>query len=88
MWNLGRDKPKRRFSCPQGTPAGLVRYRVERGAYSYSASIFEVEEHTGNVVTRVNLNEEPNLRFNVSPAAFDVGRSESNSKYVRSRPRF
>ncbi|XP_019738894.1 protocadherin-15-like isoform X3 [Hippocampus comes] len=60
-------------SDPAGTAAGLVRYRVDRGAHSYSASIFEVEEHTGNVVTRVNLNEEPNLKFNLLVVAYDDG---------------
>lgn len=49
----------------QGTPAGLVRYKLDQEAHPYSASIFEVEERTGRVVTRVNLNEEPNLKFNV-----------------------
>lgn len=49
----------------QGTPAGLVRYKVDPEAYPYSASIFDVDDKTGNVVTRVNLNEEPNLKFNV-----------------------
>lgn len=50
----------------QGTPAGLVRYKVDPEAYPYSASIFDVDEKTGNVITRVNLNEEPSLTFNVS----------------------
>lgn len=49
----------------QGTPAGLVRYKVDPEAYPYSASIFDVDQKTGNVVTRVNLNEEPSLKFNV-----------------------
>lgn len=49
----------------QGTPAGLVRYKVDPEAYPYSASIFDVDERTGSVVTRVNLNEEPNLKFTV-----------------------
>lgn len=49
----------------QGTPAGLVRYRLDEEAHPYSASIFGVEERTGRVVTRVNLNEEPNLKFTV-----------------------
>lgn len=49
----------------QGTPAGLVRYKVDPDAYPYSASLFDVDEKTGNVVTRVNLNEEPSLKFNV-----------------------
>lgn len=43
-----------------------MRYKVNQEAYPYSASIFDVEEQTGNVVTRVNLNEEPNLKFSVS----------------------
>lgn len=43
-----------------------MRYKVNQEAYPYSASIFEVEEKTGHVVTRVNLNEEPNLQFSVS----------------------
>ncbi|XP_051925278.1 protocadherin-15-like isoform X2 [Hippocampus zosterae] len=60
-------------SDPPGTAAGLVRYRVERGADRYAASLFEVEEHTGNVVTRVNLNEEPNLKFTLLVVAYDHG---------------
>ncbi|KAM9774240.1 protocadherin-15b isoform 2-T2 [Syngnathus typhle] len=60
-------------SDPAGTPAGLVRYKVDDKAYSYSASIFEVEELTGNVVTRVNLNEEPNLKFSLVVVAYDDG---------------
>lgn len=39
-------------------------------AYPYSASIFDVDDKTGNVVTRVNLNEEPNLKFNVRNYVF------------------
>ncbi|KAA8581557.1 hypothetical protein FQN60_003138, partial [Etheostoma spectabile] len=50
-------------SDPAGTPAGLVRYKVNQEAFPYSASIFDVEEQTGHVVTRVNLNEKPNLKF-------------------------
>ncbi|XP_049614964.1 protocadherin-15 isoform X1 [Syngnathus scovelli] len=60
-------------SDPAGTPAGLVRYKVDHEVYSYSASIFEVEELTGNVVTRVNLNEEPNLKFSLVVVAYDDG---------------
>ncbi|XP_061822727.1 protocadherin-15-like isoform X2 [Nerophis lumbriciformis] len=60
-------------SDPAGTPAGLVRYTVDPEAYSYSASIFEVEDLTGNVVTRVNLNEEPNLKFRLVVVAYDDG---------------
>lgn len=50
----------------QGTPAGLVNYKVDQQTQSYSATIFEVEKETGHVITRVNLNEEPNLKFSVS----------------------
>uniref|UniRef100_A0AAQ4NZ26 Protocadherin-15 n=1 Tax=Gasterosteus aculeatus aculeatus TaxID=481459 RepID=A0AAQ4NZ26_GASAC len=60
-------------SDPAGTPAGLVRYKVNQEAFSYSASIFDVEEKTGNVVTRVNLNEEPNLKFSLVVVAYDDG---------------
>lgn len=34
--------------------------------FPYSSSIFDVEENSGNVLTRVNLNEEPNTKFSVS----------------------
>ncbi|KAF3853613.1 hypothetical protein F7725_014301 [Dissostichus mawsoni] len=60
-------------SDPAGTPAGVVRYKVNQEAYPYSASIFDVEEQTGHVVTRVNLNEEPNLKFSLVVVAFDDG---------------
>ncbi|KAM7370799.1 hypothetical protein PAMP_010319 [Pampus punctatissimus] len=60
-------------SDPAGTPAGLVRYKVDQEAYPYSASIFGVEEQTGHVVTRVNLNEEPNLKFTLVVVAYDDG---------------
>ncbi|XP_078135215.1 protocadherin-15b [Sander vitreus] len=60
-------------SDPAGTPAGLVRYKVNQEAYPYSASIFDVEEQTGHVVTRVNLNEKPNLKFSLVVVAFDDG---------------
>ncbi|KAJ4940148.1 hypothetical protein JOQ06_026457, partial [Pogonophryne albipinna] len=60
-------------SDPAGTPAGVVRYKVNQEAYPYSASIFDVEEKTGHVVTRVNLNEEPNLKFSLVVVAFDDG---------------
>ncbi|XP_029312580.1 protocadherin-15-like [Cottoperca gobio] len=60
-------------SDPAGTPAGVVRYKVNQEAYPYSASIFDVEERTGHVVTRVNLNEEPNLKFSLVVVACDDG---------------
>uniref|UniRef100_A0A3B4WXT6 Protocadherin-15 n=1 Tax=Seriola lalandi dorsalis TaxID=1841481 RepID=A0A3B4WXT6_SERLL len=60
-------------SDPAGTPAGLVRYKVDQEAYPYSASIFDVEEQSGHVITRVNLNEEPNLKFSLVVVAYDDG---------------
>ncbi|XP_068611043.1 protocadherin-15-like [Brachionichthys hirsutus] len=66
-------------SDPAGTPAGLVHYKVDLEAYPYSASIFGVEEKTGNVVTRVNLNEEPNLKFNLVVVAYDEGEPAKES---------
>ncbi|XP_034563499.1 protocadherin-15-like isoform X4 [Notolabrus celidotus] len=60
-------------SDPVGTPAGQVRYKLDQEAHPYSASIFDVEERTGNVVTRVNLNEEPNLKFSLVVVAYDDG---------------
>ncbi|XP_035527225.1 protocadherin-15-like [Morone saxatilis] len=60
-------------SDPAGTPAGLVRYKVNQEAYPYSAKIFDVDGKTGNVVTRVNLNEEPNLKFSLVVVAYDDG---------------
>lgn len=54
------------FSCSQGTPASRVRYRLDLDEDPYSGSIFDVDEITGSVITRVNLNEEPNLVFSVS----------------------
>lgn len=50
----------------QGTPASFVRYRVDHNRSPYSGSIFDVEEKTGRVITRVNLNEEPSVTFKVS----------------------
>ncbi|KAM8876084.1 protocadherin-15b isoform 1-T1 [Synchiropus picturatus] len=70
-------------SDPVGSPAALVRYKVDQEADSYSASIFDVEEETGNVVTRVNLNEEPNLKFNLVVVAYDDGEPmKENSSLV------
>ncbi|XP_023196659.1 protocadherin-15-like isoform X3 [Xiphophorus maculatus] len=60
-------------SDPAGTPAGLIRYKVDQEAYPYSASIFDVDKEKGHVVTRVNLNEEPNLKFRLVVVAYDHG---------------
>uniref|UniRef100_A0A7N8Y4Z0 Protocadherin-15 n=1 Tax=Mastacembelus armatus TaxID=205130 RepID=A0A7N8Y4Z0_9TELE len=66
-------------SDPASTPSGLVRYKLHQEAYPYSASIFDVEEQTGHVVTRVNLNEEPNLKFNLVVVAYDDGDPVKNN---------
>ncbi|XP_046872443.1 protocadherin-15b, partial [Hypomesus transpacificus] len=58
---------------PPDTPASLVRYRVDRDSSPYSGSIFTVDETSGSVLTRVNLNEEPNLKFNLLVVAYDAG---------------
>ncbi|KAG8435552.1 hypothetical protein GDO86_013476 [Hymenochirus boettgeri] len=68
---------------PPGTPASKVRYKVDVVRFPYSASIFDVEENTGRVVTRVNLNEEPSTIFKLVVIAFDDGNPvKSNSTTV------
>lgn len=54
------------FIIFQGTAASRVHYKVDLEQFPYSTSIFGVEENSGNVLTRVNLNEEPNTKFSVS----------------------
>ncbi|KAM7048218.1 protocadherin-15 isoform 2-T3 [Acridotheres tristis] len=58
---------------PPGTPASRVRYKVDVVQFPYSASIFDVEEISGRVVTRVNLNEEPSTVFKLVVIAYDDG---------------
>eukprot|EP00075_Anas_platyrhynchos_P026479 XP_027315732.1 protocadherin-15 isoform X13 [Anas platyrhynchos] len=58
---------------PPGTPASRVRYKVDVVQFPYSASIFDVEETSGRVVTRVNLNEEPSTVFKLVVIAYDDG---------------
>ncbi|XP_048465119.1 protocadherin-15b [Rhincodon typus] len=58
---------------PPGSPASRVRYKVNMTEFPYSASIFEVEEETGRVLTRVNLNEEPSTIFKLAIVAYDDG---------------
>ncbi|XP_003783712.1 protocadherin-15 isoform X9 [Otolemur garnettii] len=58
---------------PPGLPASRVRYRVDDVLYPYPASIFDVEEDSGRVITRVNLNEEPTTIFKLVVVAFDDG---------------
>ncbi|XP_075791143.1 protocadherin-15 isoform X1 [Pelodiscus sinensis] len=58
---------------PPGTPASRVRYKVDVIQFPYSASIFDVEENSGRVITRVNLNEEPSTIFKLVVIAYDDG---------------
>uniref|UniRef100_A0A4W3K6A1 Protocadherin-15 n=1 Tax=Callorhinchus milii TaxID=7868 RepID=A0A4W3K6A1_CALMI len=58
---------------PPGGPASRIRYKVDMAHTQYSASIFDVEEDTGRVLTRVNLNEEPSSIFELVVIAFDDG---------------
>ncbi|NXI23463.1 PCD15 protein, partial [Sterrhoptilus dennistouni] len=58
---------------PPGTPASWVRYKVDVVQFPYSASIFDVEENSGRVITRVNLNEEPSTVFKLVVIAYDDG---------------
>ncbi|KAM4636927.1 protocadherin-15 [Discoglossus pictus] len=68
---------------PPGTPASRVRYKVDVVLFPYSASIFDVEENTGRVVTRVNLNEDPTTVFKLVVIAYDDGDPvKSNSTTV------
>uniref|UniRef100_A0A8B9JYD2 Protocadherin-related 15b n=1 Tax=Astyanax mexicanus TaxID=7994 RepID=A0A8B9JYD2_ASTMX len=56
-----------------GTPASRVHYQVDLEQFFYSASIFDVDKDTGSILTRVNLNEEPNTKFNLAVIAYDSG---------------
>ncbi|KAM4839832.1 LOW QUALITY PROTEIN: protocadherin-15-like [Urocitellus parryii] len=56
----------------KGLPASRVRYRVDDLQFPYPASIFDVEEDSGRVITRVNLNE-PTTIFKLVVVAFDDG---------------
>ncbi|KAM5140959.1 protocadherin-15 [Mantella aurantiaca] len=68
---------------PLGTPASHVRYKVDVAQFPYSASIFDVEENTGRVITRVNLNEDPSTIFRLVVIAYDDGDPvKSNSTMV------
>uniref|UniRef100_A0A8C1LAW9 Protocadherin-15 n=1 Tax=Cyprinus carpio TaxID=7962 RepID=A0A8C1LAW9_CYPCA len=58
---------------PQGMPASKVRYRVDQDLSLYSGSIFDVETDTGRVITKVNLNEQPNAVFRLVIIAYDDG---------------
>ncbi|TNN81781.1 Protocadherin-15 [Liparis tanakae] len=66
-----------------GTPASFVRYTVDLDRSPYSGSIFDVEEQTGRVITKVNLNEEPSVTFKLFVVAYDDGEPvKSNSSLV------
>uniref|UniRef100_A0A8C1LBI5 Protocadherin-related 15a n=1 Tax=Cyprinus carpio TaxID=7962 RepID=A0A8C1LBI5_CYPCA len=56
-----------------GMPASKVRYRVDQDLSLYSGSIFDVETDTGRVITKVNLNEQPNAVFRLVIIAYDDG---------------
>ncbi|KAM3863277.1 protocadherin-15-like [Diretmus argenteus] len=58
---------------PPGTPASYIRYRVDQDKSPYSGSIFDVEEESGRVITKVNLNEEPSTIFQLFVIAYDDG---------------
>uniref|UniRef100_A0A8C9T570 Protocadherin-15 n=1 Tax=Scleropages formosus TaxID=113540 RepID=A0A8C9T570_SCLFO len=58
---------------PPGTPASRVRYKVDFDQFPYSGSIFDVDEDSGNVITRVNLNEQPSTIFTLVVIAYDDG---------------
>ncbi|KAG7492674.1 hypothetical protein MATL_G00017510 [Megalops atlanticus] len=58
---------------PANTSASHVRYRVDVDRYPYSSSIFDVEEDSGNIVTKVNLNEQPSTTFRLIVIAYDDG---------------
>uniref|UniRef100_A0A672NAK6 Protocadherin-15-like n=1 Tax=Sinocyclocheilus grahami TaxID=75366 RepID=A0A672NAK6_SINGR len=58
---------------PPGTPASKVRYKVDQDLSPYSGSIFDVETDTGRVITKVNLNEQPNAIFRLVVIAYDDG---------------
>lgn len=75
-WKANRSCSSHFFLSFQGTPASFVRYRVDLDRSPYSGSIFDVEEETGRIVTKVNLNEEPSVTFKVSPRGDWKGRSE------------
>lgn len=66
MCNANCSCPSHFLTSSQGTPASFVRYRVDQDRSPYSGSIFDVEEETGRIVTKVNLNEEPSVTFKVS----------------------
>nr|KAF6322678.1 protocadherin related 15 [Pipistrellus kuhlii] len=67
---------------PPGLPASRVRYRVDGVQSPYPASIFDVEEDSGTVITRVNLNEEPTTIFKLVVIAFDDGEPVMSSSAV------
>ncbi|TRY57827.1 hypothetical protein DNTS_022741, partial [Danionella cerebrum] len=58
---------------PPGTAASKVRYRVDQELSPYSGSIFDVETDSGRVITKVNLNEQPNAVFKLVVIGYDDG---------------
>ncbi|GAA6068929.1 protocadherin-15b isoform X1 [Tachysurus ichikawai] len=69
------------YGCDsQGKAANRVHYKLDVEQFPYSASIFEVEEDTGNILTRVNLNEDPNTKFTLMIIAYDDGQPQKSNK--------
>ncbi|XP_072522693.1 protocadherin-15b isoform X1 [Salminus brasiliensis] len=62
------------------TPASQVHYQVDLEQFHYSTSIFDVDKDTGSILTRVNLNEEPNTKFNLAVIAYDDGEPVKSNK--------
>ncbi|XP_028823418.1 protocadherin-15-like isoform X3 [Denticeps clupeoides] len=58
---------------PPGTAASRVRYRVDHDQSPYSGSLFDVNEDSGRITTKVNLNEVPGTTFKLVVVAFDDG---------------
>uniref|UniRef100_A0AAY4C2I5 Protocadherin-15 n=1 Tax=Denticeps clupeoides TaxID=299321 RepID=A0AAY4C2I5_9TELE len=50
-----------------------VRYRVDHDQSPYSGSLFDVNEDSGRITTKVNLNEVPGTTFKLVVVAFDDG---------------
>nr|XP_032805504.1 protocadherin-15 isoform X2 [Petromyzon marinus]XP_032805505.1 protocadherin-15 isoform X2 [Petromyzon marinus]XP_032805507.1 protocadherin-15 isoform X2 [Petromyzon marinus]XP_032805508.1 protocadherin-15 isoform X2 [Petromyzon marinus] len=52
---------------------GVIQYAVDEAQSSGSADLFMVEENTGRILTKVNLNEDPNTNFKLVVLALDGG---------------
>ncbi|CAN0436772.1 unnamed protein product [Lampetra fluviatilis] len=52
---------------------GVIQYAIDEAQSSGSADLFMVEENTGRILTKVNLNEDPNTNFKLVVLALDGG---------------